>query len=478
MPQEPDSTRVPRSPRGPDVTVRIRPEGAPQTLRAPGPDSSRPALMVDERYRIEAELGRGAMGVVYRATEVWLERPVALKLIAPSLVGDVSVAMRFHREAKALASIRSLHVVQLYAFGHHDGSYFFAMEYVRGRSLKEILVEHRQHGDTVPVHRALTILAQIADGISAVHAAGIVHRDVKPSNIIIEEDTGRPVLVDFGLAAHGDDAVVAMAMGTPLYMAPEQTAMTGTKLPITPRTDVYSLGCTAFEMLSGHPPFPGGDAMALMRMHATMPAPLISSMRKDCAVFDRVLARALAKDPAERYGSCLDLTNDLAAAGTRWRTGHLTSRPPPLPFEKDAPLRVLIVDGDPVFAKFATQAVHAAFFGYLNARVEISTARSGDDAIERAELQPPDMVLLDYDMPGLDGPDTLSQLRALPGCARARIVVLSRRIQEEDRWRFSVLGVRDFISKTTIFPTLVRSLQRVAERMVSGAPSSKRMPPE
>ena len=431
--------------------------------------------MVDERYRIEAELGRGAMGVVYRATEIWLERPVALKLIAPSLVGDVSVAMRFHREAKALASIRSLHVVQLHAFGHHDGSYFFAMEYVRGRSLKEIIVEHRAHGDTIPVHRALTILTQIADGIAAVHAAGIVHRDIKPSNIIIEEDTGRPVLVDFGLAAPGDDAAVAMAMGTPLYMAPEQTAMTGERLPITPRTDVYSLGCTAFEMLSGRPPFPGGDAMALMRMHATTPAPLISSMRKDCAVFDRVLARALAKDPAERHESCVELANALAAAGARWRTGHLTSRPPPMPFQKDAPLNVLVVDGDPTFAKLATQAVHAAFFGYLkDARIEVSTARSGDDAIERAEVQPPDLVLLDYDMPGLDGADTLSRLRALPGCERARVVVISRRIQEEDRWRFSVLGVRDFLEKTSIFPTLVRSLQKVAERFVAGAPSSRR----
>ena len=456
--------------------MRVRPEeGGGDDDEAPRRPALAQALMVDERYRIEAELGRGAMGVVYRATEVWLERPVALKLIAPALVGDASVAMRFRREAKALASIRSLHVVQLYAFGHHEASYFFAMEYVRGRSLKEILAEHRAHGDTIPVHRAVTILRQIAEGISAVHAAGIVHRDVKPSNIIIEEDTGRPVLVDFGLAAPGDDATTALAMGTPLYMAPEQTMLTESKLPITPRTDVYSLGCTAFEMLAGRPPFPGGDTMELMRMHARLTAPLLSSFRPDCAAFDKVLARALAKDPAQRYESCVDLANDLVAVGTRWRTGHLTSRPPPMPFDKNAPLRVLIVDSDAAFAKFAAQAVHNAFFPFnKDLRVQISAAGSGDEAIELAEVEPPDLVLLDYDLPGLDGVDLLSQLRSLPDCARARIVVRSRLIQEEERWRFSVLGVRDFVAKPTMFLTLVRGLQKVAERMSSGVPSSRR----
>ena len=122
--------------------------------------------------------------------------------------------------------------------------------------------------------------------------------------------------------------------------------------------------------------------------------------------------------------------------------------------------------------------MHAAFFGYMSdTRIEISIATSGEDAIERAEVQPPDLVLLDYDMPGLDGADTLSQLRALPGCARARIVLISHQIQEGDRWRFSVLGVRYVIAKTTIFPTLVRNLKKVAERMASGAPSSRRMAP-
>ncbi|APR84595.1 Serine/threonine protein kinase PrkC, regulator of stationary phase [Minicystis rosea] len=473
MPEQSDS---PRSPVNAEATVRVRPEEEdPPSRRALLPPDPAPSpALVDGRYRIEGELGRGAMGVVYRATEEWLDRPVALKVIAPSLLDDTHAPMRFLREAKALASVRSHHVVQVYAFGPHRGSYFYAMEYVPGRSLKEILAEHRRHGDTVPVHRALTILAQIAEGISAVHAAGIVHRDIKPSNIIIEDDTGRPVLVDFGLAAPGDDRAYTMAMGTPLYMSPEQTGLRP-DAPVSARTDVYSLGCTAFEMLAGQPPFRHENTLELMRMHAERPAPLLSSIRPELAAFDKSLARAMAKRPADRYASAVDLTNDLAAAGARWRTGHLTSRPPPLPLEKDAPLRVLVIEADPAFAKFVAQAVHLAFFQCdKDLRVQLIHASSGDDAIERAEIEPPRLVLLDYDLPGLDAADTLSRLRAVPGAERARVVVMSRHVLSDDRWRFTVLGVRDFMAKPASFMQLVRHISKIAERVTPSAPSTGR----
>ena len=451
----------------------MRPDEDPPSRRPLQPPDPTPTL-IDGRYRIEGELGRGAMGVVHRATEVWLERPVALKVIAPALLHDTLAPMRFLREAKALASVRSQHVVQVYAFGPHRESYFYAMEYVPGRSLKDILAEHRSHGDTVPVHRALTILAQIAEGISAVHAAGIVHRDIKPSNIIIEDDTGRPVLVDFGLAAPGDDQACAMAMGTPLYMAPEQTGLC-LDAPVSPRTDVYSLGCTAFEMLAGQPPFRHESTLELMRMHAERPAPRLSSIRPELAPFDEPLARAMVKRPADRYASGVDFTNDVVAAGARWRTGHLTSRPPPLPLEENGPLRVLVIESDPAFAKFVSQAVHLAFFQCdKDLRVQIINAASGDDAVERAEIEPPRLVLLDYDLPGLDAADTLSRLRAVPGAERARVVVMSRQVLSEDRWRFTVLGVRDFIGKPASFMQLVRHLSTIAERVTPGAPSTSR----
>jgi serine/threonine-protein kinase len=439
---------------------------------------------IDDRYRIEAELGRGAMGVVYRASEAWLERTVAIKVIAPELTSDASAPASLHREAKALASIRSQHVVAVHAFGVHKGAYFFVMEYVRGRSLKAIIAEHRAHHAMIPMHRAVTIITQIADGIGAVHAAGLVHRDIKPSNIVIEEDTGRPVLVDFGLATPMYAARKAkLAIGTPLYMAPEQTGLDDDGPPITPRTDVYALGCTAFELLAGRPPFTSDDNAELMRLHARVRPPPISTFRPDLAAFDRPLARALAKDPADRFDSCVDFAHALSEVTASASIEEAVSDAAPHSFDKDA-LRVLVVDDDAELSRVVSQAVHLAFFKHKkNLRVQVSAARSRTDAVRLAASNPPDLVLLDYDLPGLDGSDTLSHLRALPSGERARVVVMSDRIDNDDRWRFEVLGVQDFVTKPAPFLALVQSLQKVAERMGPADPpeepprSSRRFQP-
>jgi serine/threonine-protein kinase len=198
--------------------------------------------MFDGRYAIERELGRGAMGVVHLARDVELDRLVALKVTSAAL-DDETAINRFRREAKALASLRHDHVVQVYAAGRNEGRVYFAMEFVDGETLDEILIEHQAHGARIPLFRTLTLLRRIAAGLDAVHAAGLVHRDVKPSNIVVEAGTGRPVLVDFGV-------VLALRLdsdpdsgGTPLYMAPEQIHRLE---PVTARTDQYALACTAF----------------------------------------------------------------------------------------------------------------------------------------------------------------------------------------------------------------------------------------
>jgi serine/threonine-protein kinase len=497
MPEQSDpaSSRPPTR-EAADVTTRVGPRterGARLPVDPPETEvSSTVALDVDGRYHIQSELGRGSMGVVHLAQDTWLDRPVALKMIAPVWANDGEIIARFQREAKALASIRNQYVVQVYAFGLHLGAYFFAMEYVAGRSLKQILSEHRMHGDAIPVHRSLTILNRVAQGIDAVHAAGIVHRDVKPSNIVIEQDTGRPVLVDFGLAVPGDDPAAALAMGTPFYMAPEQGGVGVPGSTVTGRADVYALGITAFEMLSGELPFTGVDRAQLMRQHARKTPPSLSSRRADLAPFDKAMARALAKDPEDRYPSCTAFTEVLAAASERWVNSMLPTLPPPpvpaaaraadvgvlpplpplpvlLPprsLPQDArPFHVLVVDDSPVFRKFTVQATQLALFRQRKGRdVVVQGAGSGNEAIERAAVQPPDLVLLDFDMPGLDGADTLSRLRALPGGDGARVVVLSGRVGAADRWRFAVLGVSDFVMKPIEFQQLVDRLEGIARR--------------
>jgi serine/threonine-protein kinase len=440
-----------------------------------GPSRGRAELVVDGRYRVIAEVGRGGMGIVYRAEDTGLGRSVALKMIAPRWLGDDAIVASFQREAKALASIRSQYVVQVHAFGVHEGSYFFAMEYVRGRTLRDILAEHADHGGIIPVHRSLTILQRIAQGLDAVHAAGIVHRDVKPSNIVIEEDTGRPVLVDFGVAVLHADPAAALAIGTPQYMAPEQAAAPSAAAVVTSQTDVYALGVVAFEMLTGKRPFDGSDVPQLMRAHARKAPPALSSIRRDLAPFDEPVARALAKDPAARHPTCAALVDALSRAGQPFAASQIpTLLPPPgatagepaasQPSPVPRPLRALVVDDNPIFRRFTAQATQLALFRHdKDLRVLVEGAASGEEAITRATITPPDLVLLDFDMPGLDGVDTLSQLRALPGGGRARVVVVSGRVGPADRWRFAVLGVSHFVSKPIDFRQLVDRIVAIAK---------------
>ena len=329
------------------------------------------------------------------------------------------------------------------------------------RSLQRILAEHRAHREQVPVHRALTILSRIAEGIDAAHAAGIVHRDVKPANIVIEEDTGRPVLLDFGLAFQGDGVGAAAIAGTPDYTAPEQTGLVP-EITVGPWTDVYSLGCTAFETLAGRIPFDDLEPEVVLAKHARAGRPLLSTYRPELAALDPVIGRAMAKRPHDRYPSCSDFA---AALGTASQLIGAREAPPVgatgAAATTDGALHVLVIDDDPDFRKFATRAVQLAFF---RQNVRVAAAVSGSAALEMVEERTPDLIVLDFDMPGLDGADTLSRIRAISRGGRARVIVVSGRVGPADRWRFSLLGVNDFVAKPTDLKALVETIGAVGER--------------
>jgi serine/threonine-protein kinase len=461
---------VPQSPESGSCAqcgASLRSRGAPCTVCGFGDGELAPGELVDGRYQIESVLGRGGMGVVYRARDLGLGRKVALKVIASAWVRDPQMVAGFQREAAALAAVRSPHVVQVYAFGPHAGSWFFAMEHVDGRNLDVINQEHRAHGANVPLRRAVTILSQIGEGIDAVHAAGLLHRDLKPANIVVEQDTGRPVLVDFGLAMPSAAAASAGAAGTPDYMAPEQTGAGKLGAPVSVGADLYALGCTAFELLTGQVPFDAPDPGVVLWHHVNTAPPPVSSLRPRLAGFDAAIARALSKDPAARHESGAAFGRELRAAADQLDPALAVTIPPaataaPAPVsEEPNVLRVLVVDDDPAFRKFAARAAQLAFYRMA---VTVSAAPSGEEAIAQATARRPHLVLLDLDMPGLDGAETLSRMRALPGGLSIRVVVVSGKIGAADRWRFSVLGVNDFVDKPVALPALVETIGAIAQR--------------
>jgi eukaryotic-like serine/threonine-protein kinase len=419
--------------------------------------------LVDGRYVIEDEIGQGAMGLVYRARDVRLGRTVALKLISPEHARDSTFIERFRREAGALASIRNDHVVQIYTMGVHEGCDFYAMEYIEGPTLEQIIREHSERSQWVPVYRALTILRMIAMGLHAVHARGIVHRDIKPANVVIEARTGRPVLLDFGLARaleHSQDTRSALA-GTPQYMSPEQVDNSRLEgAAFSAAADVYSLACTAFELLTGSPPFFGDGLYAVMRSHLDTPPPLLSSRRPDLAPLDAILARALAKRPSDRWESAAQFAAQLEGVAPLWRAMGPPLSPPltDQPSSANGEMTVLIVDDDPMFCRVASRAVELAI---PEKTLRVWVASSGVRALTVCLTEVPDVVLLDYDMPGPNGIDTLSELRSIPSAGQCLVLVASASVGAVERWRFGVLGVRDFLDKPVEFSALVSAFRRL-----------------
>jgi serine/threonine protein kinase len=263
-------------------------------------------------YRVDELISRGGMGVVYRVTNVALNRIYALKVLAPELAEDVQFRERFKRETRIAASLHHPNVVGIHYAGEHDGLLFFVMDYVTGTDLHQVL---RRTGALHPT-RAVELLEQCASALDAAHARGLVHRDVKPANILItvKEGEEHAYLTDFGLAKKSNSAsaltTTGLVVGTVDYMSPEQ--ITGGH--IDARTDIYALGCVFFQMLTGKVPYERDNTVATMFAHAhDPPPPLRGPITESHPTFGPVLAKAMAKEPADRYSSAGDFARDAAA---------------------------------------------------------------------------------------------------------------------------------------------------------------------
>ncbi len=436
-------------------------------------------------YRVIAELGRGGMGIVYRAQDLKLGREVALKVISPGLVRDPDLERRFVREARTAAAVSHPAITVVHEIDTAEGVTFIAMELIRGDSLAAHLERER-----LPLPRALELAIEIADALAEGHARGIVHRDLKPSNVMLTQ-SGHAKLIDFGLAKPARprdpldsgadtpprglaplDAAAAGSsgaapsdagrlIGTAAYMSPEQVLGEN----VDPRSDVFAFGALLLEMLTGRAVF--RRASAVETLHAVLkdPAPRLAGVSHAQVESDlqRILDKCLDKDPALRYQGARDLVVDLGAARRRLDAPAELSAAPVQSAAAVAPraaLRVVIVDDeDPA------RALLREYLARDPSLQIVAECRNGFEAVKAVAETRPDIVFLDIQMPKLDGFEVLE----LSG--RDVAVVFVTAFDEHAVRAFEVNAV-DYLLKPVAPERVTTALDRVRRRLVAPIPET------
>jgi eukaryotic-like serine/threonine-protein kinase len=388
-----------------------------------------PDQVLEGGYRVQRQVGSGAMGVVYRGWDACLERPVAIKVMRTARLSSPIWREQFVAEARAMARVRHPNVVEVYHLGFLVDTPYIIMEYVDGRSLTAWL---KSRPTDLPLDEALAVLDTLCLGTQAIHESGAVHGDLKPGNVLVSS-SGRVAITDFGLA-HPIGADVSSwgvhVAGTPAYLAPEVAARAHTAAELVSRADVYSLGVIAYELLTGSRPFQGGSTSSLLEahMHSTpMPA---SERRPDCPeVFDEVLRCALAKKPEQRFQSPRAFRRALMRARASIRV-------------QPSKGSVLIVDDDEHSRGYTAYLLrrHAP-------RLEIVEASDGASALEKLGGRAIDLVLADLNMPIMDGAMLVDRLRSNDRTRTIPIVVVTGHGGARQWRELRTKGVDDFLVK-------------------------------
>lgn len=262
-------------------------------------------------YEIREEIGRGGMGIVYRAYHPSLDREIAIKVLPPHLIHNRELVQRFLREARAVAKLNHPNIVTVHDVGEHEGTYYFAMQLVDGIGLDQAIAEK----GAFSLEETKSIVKQVAGALGYAHQRDIIHRDVKPGNIIIDS-TGQAVLTDFGIAKAITDTRLTQtgtSLGSPEYMSPEQAK----GKPADHRSDLYSLGVVFYKLLTGCAPYSGETPLGLAVQHISEPVPAIRDVMPALPGYiDTIIQKLMAKEPSNRYQSASDLIRSLAMEGS------------------------------------------------------------------------------------------------------------------------------------------------------------------
>lgn len=410
---------------------------ARSSLNAPRPAKEREKLdIIDGRYRVRRSLGRGGMGTVFLAEDMRLGREVAVKLLAPELGFTDSLRKRFLSEARAMGGLRHDHVAQVFSYGTHGIEPYIVMEYVPGETIGEYAHRANPYIDT---DAAVRLVDQIARGLSAIHTAGIIHGDIKPSNILIGPHF-RAVVVDFGLMRWlGDAEDLSIVVGTPAYIPPEVVKADSIELRLTPAADVFALGVTAFEILTRRLPFPVTNVDELFEVHlSNQRAPRITSLRNDLPrAFDEVFERVFSGDLTERHRSADEFRRALLSAHTAPETSP-----------RRRSLVLGLGDGD-VRSSLAV-ALEQAVPG-----LAVATARDFRTVLSAAAAEPKSIVVCDRALLTTDVSGAIGSLTRDERSSPRSIVLVGADATPFEHRSFRELGVAAFLPAPIDVTTLI-----------------------
>jgi serine/threonine-protein kinase len=390
------------------------------------------------------------MGVVLLAEDVTLGRRVAIKFIRSNLLDD-GFRARFKREAQAMARVSHPNTVQIHAFGDHVDAPYFVMELVSGVPLDKWLVEN----GPPPIDVALRMLGHVCAGVAAMHAADTVHRDLKPSNILIDA-TQHVRVADLGVAVFRNQAGTKEReiVGTPAYMAPEAAFPSPEDGGFDERADVYSLGCVAYELITGRPPFEANSTMGMLVQHA-ITAPVPPSARREGVPkeLDEAILRALEKKPRDRTPSVEAFRAALEAV----RDGL------------SSPVRILIAEDNADFRDVLELSLRSAF-----PQAAFDCVEDGQAALEAFERVNPSVAIIDLRMPELDGIELTRQLRQRDPTARVPIIVLTASGGPAEWNLLSSIGADRLLLKPVVIADVVALIHRLLkDRASQPAPPSR-----
>ena len=389
-------------------------------------------------YRIVERIGRGGMATVYRAYHPALDRYVAIKVLPDFFAEDEGYRERFQEEARSVARLKHPHILNVFDFGQEGGITYLVLELVGGGTLADRL------GGRMELQEVVAILRPLAGALDHAHSVGVLHRDIKPSNILIHRD-GTPVLADFGLAKMAASVrkltASGIVLGTPEYMSPEQA----TGEPLGPPSDLYSFGIVAYEMLTGRVPFQADTPAAVLLSHLNRAVPPTRELTDELSGHvEEALRQALAKAPYDRFLSASEFVAALTPAAwpTRERSGTngATNGETPQPrLPRNLP-KVLVVDDGA-----ANRELIEACLAGVDCQVQL--ADNGPNALQAIQAAPPDLVLLDVQMPGMDGYQVCQRIKSDPQFRLLPVVMITALNHTDDRVKALESGADDFMSK-------------------------------